>query len=186
MSSLYTDSEESLAGIAIEWRGSDQLSVMIGGLGLGYTASATLRSECVATVEVVELLPQVIGWLADGLVPLSADLNADSRLQVVQDDVYARLAAAPKKRYDLILIDVDHSPDERLGGDSVSFYTHDGLIAAKQHLNKDGVLAVWSYAESSPFADALRDVFDEVRVEPVTYENQLVNEQVTDWLFFAR
>jgi hypothetical protein len=45
---------------------------------------------------------------------------------------------------------------------------------------------VWSYAESSPFADALRAVFQEVRIEPVTFFNELIDEEVTDWLFFAR
>ncbi len=86
----------------------------------------------------------------------------------------------------MILIDVDHSPDERLGDESVSFYTTQGLRNARRHLADKGVLAVWSYAESSPFADALRAVFEQVRVEPVTYDNQLINEQQTDWLFFAR
>lgn len=48
-----------------------------------------------------------------------------------------------------------------------------------------GILGVWSYAESSDFSRALRKVFDEVRVEPVTYFNDLVDEERTDWLFFA-
>jgi hypothetical protein len=60
------------------------------------------------------------------------------------------------------------------------------LLAARQHLAADGVLAVWSHAESSLFADALREVFEYVRVEPVTYDNCLIDEQPTDWLFFAR
>jgi hypothetical protein len=60
------------------------------------------------------------------------------------------------------------------------------LQAARRHPAPGGVLAVWSYAESSPFADALREVFKQVRVEPVTFRNDLVDEQVTDWLFFAR
>ena len=49
-----------------------------------------------------------------------------------------------------------------------------------------GVLAVWSYAESSPFADALEEVFDEVRIEPISHDNRLIDERQTDWLFFAR
>ena len=81
---------------------------------------------------------------------------------------------------------MDHSPDERLGEESISFYTAAGLTAARQHLAPGGVLAVWSYAESSPFSAALHEVFTEVRVEPVTYDNQLINEERTDWLFFAR
>ena len=185
MSSLYTDSERALAQTAIELHKSDGLRVLVGGLGLGYTARAALESERVAHVEVVELLPQVIDWLRKGLVPLSAELNEESRLKLTQGDVYDRLASEPGDPFDIIMIDVDHSPDDRLGEGSMPFYTVPGLQAARRHLAVDGVLAVWSYAESSPFADALGEVFSNVRVEPVTFHNRLVDEQVTDWLFFA-
>jgi spermidine synthase len=186
MSSLYTDSEQALAQTAIEMHSGKDLKVLVGGLGLGYTAHEALKSPRVKRVEVVELLPQVIGWLEQGLVPLSSELQGEPRLVVTQGDVYKRLAEEPSDLFDLILIDVDHSPDERLDEASVSFYAVPGLQAARRHLAPDGVLAVWSYAESSPFADALREVFEQVRVEPVTYENQLIDQQRTDWLFFAR
>ena len=186
MSSLYTDSEQVLARTSLQMHAGQDLQVMVGGLGLGYTAWEALRCERVAAVEVVELLPQVIDWLAQGLVPLSPELIEEPRLVVTEGDVYGRLMAAPESSFDLILIDVDHSPDERLGEESVSFYTAAGLSAARKHLAPGGVLAVWSYAESSPFSEALHEVFTEVHVEPVTYDNQLINEQRTDWLFFAR
>jgi spermidine synthase len=186
MSSLYTDSEQTLARTAVEMHGGENLRVLVGGLGLGYTAREALVSQNVATVEVVELLPQVIDWLQRGLVPLSPELCEEPRLTITQGDVYQRLTEEPTELFDAILIDVDHSPDERLGEESVSFYTAAGLLAAREHLAPGGVLAVWSYAESSPFADALREVFTEVRIEPVTYDNHLVDEQPTDWLFFAR
>jgi spermidine synthase len=186
MSSLYTDSERALARMALQMHCRDDLRVLIGGLGLGYTAREALRSDHVARVEVVELLPQVIDWLARGLVPLSSELCDEQRLVVTQGDIYRRLAGPPDDLLDVILIDVDHSPEERLGDHSVSFYSTQGLLAARRHLVADGVLAVWSYAESSPFADALREVFEQVRVEPVTHDNRLIDEQQTDWLFFAR
>lgn len=189
MSSLYTDSEETLSRTAIERHGGRDLRVLIGGLGLGYTADAALRSPRVAHVEVVDLLPQVIGWMNEGLVPLSRDLNAEieaNRLTLTEGDVYALLACPPVVGFDLILIDVDHSPDERLGEDSVGFYTAAGLQMARQHLAPGGVLGVWSYAESSPFADALRKVFAEVHLEPVSHHNEMINEKRTDWLFFGR
>jgi spermidine synthase len=186
MSSLYTDSERALARLALEMHPGDDLQVLVGGLGLGYTAREALRSDRVARVEVVELLPQVIEWLAGGLVPLSAELRDERRLVVTQGDVYRRLAGPPDDLLDVILIDVDHSPDERLDEESVSFYTRQGLQAARRHLAADGVLAVWSYAESSPFADALREVFEHVRVEPITHDNRMIDQQRTDWLFFAR
>ena len=186
MSSLHTASEQALARIAIEMHQATSLRVLIGGLGLGYTARESLNSNRVAQVDVVELLPQVIRWLHDGLIPLSTQLNKNPRCSVFQGDVYQRLDRPPTERFDMILIDVDHSPDERLNDKSVSFYTVAGLQNACQHLEQDGILAVWSYAENSPFASALRQVFDEVRVEPITYRNQLIDESVTDWLFFAR
>lgn len=190
MSSLYTDSEETLAQTAIVMHGGTALRVLVGGLGLGYTAHAALRSEAVAHVEVIELLPQVIGWVREGLVPLSADLAKDTdtgRFTVTADDAYRRLSGEPiGAPYDALLIDIDHSPDERLGDQDDSFYSVAGLRKARAHLAPGGVLGVWSYAESSPFADALRVVFDEVRVEPVSYHNQMIDEMRTDWLFFAR
>lgn len=185
MSSLYTDSEQALARMALEFHAGNHLRVLVGGLGLGYTARETLQSDRVAEVEVAELLPQVIGWLQQGLVPLSSELLSDSRLHLRESDVYARLLGPVDRQYDLILIDVDHSPDERLGAESASFYSEPGLLAARQHLTEEGVLAVWSYAESSPFAEALSTVFSKVHVEPITYDNQLIGERRTDWLFFA-
>ena len=96
MSSLYTDSERALARTALEMHSGDELQVLVGGLGLGYTAREALLSGRVARVEVVELLPQVIDWLAGGLVPLSSELQEEMgkrrRLVVIEGDVYRRLA----------------------------------------------------------------------------------------------
>ncbi len=186
MSSYHTASERALASVALDmFRGQD-VQVLIGGLGLGYTASEVLASGRVSQVDVVELLPQVVEWLDQGLIPLADSLQSDPRLLVSQDDVYERLLRPPTKLFDLILIDVDHSPDDRLSEADNPFYTEAGLRQARQHLATDGVLGVWSYAESSPFADALRQVFREVRIEPVIFDNTHINETVTDWLFFAR
>lgn len=186
MSSYLTASEKALSEIALQMHPGSDLRVLVGGLGLGYTARAALKSERVSTCEVVEFLPQVIDWLKQGMVPLSDELNAERRLKVTHGDVYQQLAGPPQQTYDLILIDVDHSPDENLGTANGRFYTADGLKRAKLHLAQDGLLGVWSYAESSPFADSLHEVFRDVRVEPVTVFNKLVNEEQTDWLFFAR
>jgi spermidine synthase len=186
MSSYLTASERAVADIAIEMHEGARLNVLVGGLGLGYTTHAALSSQRVAQCDVVEYLQPVIGWLENGLIPLAAELNAENRLQIIHGDVYARLAAQPEQTHDLILIDVDHSPDDNLGTANSSFYSAAGLERAKLHLSKNGILGVWSYAESSPFADALHNVFREVRVEPITVYNNLINVEQTDWLFFAR
>lgn len=186
MSSRHTASEEALARVALDMHSGSELSVVVGGLGLGYTAHAALASPRVASVEVVELLPQVIDWLEQGLLPLSPPLNGDDRLAVTPGDAYTLLTTPPATRFDLILIDIDHAPDDRLAEGDGLFYTEEGLRRASLHLAPEGVLGVWSYAESSDFSRALHTVFEEVRVEPVTYLNDLVDEERTDWLFFAR
>jgi spermidine synthase len=188
MSSYITDSERSLARFALDMHRGEQLNVLVGGLGLGFTAHEVLVAggARVARVEVVEYLPQVIEWLAQDLVPLARELKADARLVCVEGDVYERLSGPSEQKYDLILIDVDHSPDEHLGGTNARFYTEAGLRHAQRHLADAGILAVWSYAEHSRFATALRCVFRDVRLEPVTVLNDLVDEEQTDWLFFAR
>ena len=185
MSSLYTDSEQALAKIALDMHSGDNLSVLVGGLGLGYTAHEALISKHVSQVTVVEVLPQVIDWLQRGIIPLSSALQNHPRLTLAEDDIYGRLAGPPTDLFDVILVDVDHSPDERLDQESVSFYTAEGLLAARRHLSMNGILGVWSYAESSPFTCALHEVFANVQVEPVTYHNRLINQEQTDWLFFA-
>jgi len=186
MSSYLTASEKALSEIALKMHSGSRLRVLVGGLGLGYTAWTALESDRVSQCEVVEFLPQVINWLEQGLVPLSDKLNADNRLKVTQSDIYQQLASPPEQKHDLILIDVDHSPDENLDEANGKFYTADGLLRAKLHLEEDGLLGIWSYAESSRFVDALHEVFREVRIEPVTVFNNLINVQQTDWLFFAR
>lgn len=185
MSSHHTDSERALSTLALERHGGRDLRVLIGGLGLGYTADAVLSSSRVASVQVAELLPPVIGWVRDGLVPKSGTLNGDARLRVVEADVYALLADAVERPFDLILIDVDHSPDEPLAASSAAFYTEAGLRRAARHLAPGGLLAVWSCADSSPFVAALRTVFDRVEVERVTFENQVLEQTETNWLFLA-
>ena len=78
-------------------------------------------------------------------------LLADSRFGVRHGDAYEMLQGETTDSWDLVLIDVDHAPDDHLGADNETFYTRPGLERAKCHLAPGGILAVWSYAESSPF-----------------------------------
>ncbi len=190
MSSYISFSERALARIALEMHPGDDLRLLVGGLGLGYTAWQALQSPRIARAEVVEFVPAVIRWMQEGLLPLSAEILAEPRIQLVAGDVFQRLALPPEEGqpgYDLILIDVDHSPDERLDSHGAgAFYTTEGLRLAEKHLARNGVLGVWSYAESSPFSDSLREIFPEVRIEEISFVNDLIDQGTTDWLFFAR
>lgn len=186
MSSYNTASERALAEHALRLHPGAELKVLVGGLGLGYTAREVLRSPRVARVEVVEFLPEVIVWLEQGLLPLSGELSADERLQAVEGDVYQLLSEPPRVTHDLIIIDVDHNPDEVLHAANQRFYEIEGLKRARDHLAPGGVLAVWSSSESPSFARALEEVFVFVHVEPVIWHNELIDEEQRDDLFLAR
>ena len=186
MSSAVTDSERELAARAIAMHGGSNLDVLIGGLGLGYTAKAALDSDRVARVEVVELVQGIIDWVASGVIPLGLELTADPRLHAIQDDVFERLRRPPTRMHDLLLIDVDHSPDERLGESSDSFYVHANLALAARHLKPGGVFALWSTSENPAFEAELRKTFEDVRVEPIAFFNETTGRPETNWLFLAR
>ncbi len=186
MSSYNTLSERALAERAVALHGGSELRVLVGGLGLGYTAHAALESSRVARVEVVEYLRPVISWLERDLVPLAESLREDARFSVREGDIYALLREPAAATHDVILIDVDHSPEEVLRLDNATFYTVEGLELAREHLAPGGVLGVWSSAPSPTFAGALETVFPEVRVDSVTWRNDLIDEDQTDALFLAR
>ncbi|MCZ6792530.1 MAG: spermidine synthase [Planctomycetota bacterium] len=186
MSSFYTLSEQALASLAIDWHGGSGLHVLVGGLGLGYTAHTALKCSGVERVDVLELLPQVISWLSRDLVPLAGSLLADRRFRVAEGDILERLGRSPQTRHDVILIDIDHSPDEVLDPRNRSFYTATGLRRTREHLADGGVLAVWSSAASDTFARALEAVFSEVRLETIAWRNDLIDEDQRDDIFLAR
>ncbi|MBI4952079.1 MAG: hypothetical protein HY908_08600 [Myxococcales bacterium] len=94
--------------------------------------------------------------------------------------------AEPATRLGRPDLDVDHTPELPLASANASFYTEAGLERARCHLAPGGVLAVWSYADSMPFAAALRRVFADVRVEPIVVFNDLNGVETTDWRFLAR
>ena len=192
MSSYLTESERALSTMGLGRTASltknknADIRVLVGGLGLGYTAAEALKSQHVVSVEVVEYLPEVISWLERDLVPLASTLQADQRFSVSQGDIYAKLTRPPETLYELIVIDVDHSPQDVLGDQSHGFYTEDGLSRVCDHLTPDGVIGIWSYAQDTPLLEKMRKVFCDVQVEQVTVCNDLVNVEMTDWLFFGR
>ena len=137
MSSLFTASEEALARLGVAALDGDGLDVVVGGLGLGYTARAVLEHQTVGSLVVVEMLVPVIDWHRKGLLPLGAGLVADPRCRFIEGDFF-ELAASTRgfdpqtsgRRFDAILLDIDHSPEALLDERSTSFYQADGLQRA--------------------------------------------------------
>jgi spermidine synthase len=186
MSDYNSVSERALTHQGIARCRGEKLRVLVGGLGLGHTAHEALFSQRVAAVDVVEFVPQVIDWFERSLIPLAPKLRADPRLRVIRDDVFALLSRPATQLYDLILIDVDHAPDDPLAGESSAFYTVDGLRRVCQNLKSGGVLAVWSYKESREFEATLREVFSVVDAETTLFQDDFFGEpDEVNYLFFA-
>ena len=83
MSSLFHEAEEALArlGLGALSGGGANWDVVVGGLGLGYTAAAALAFPQVSRLVVVEALEPVIDWHRQGLVPNGRELSADPRCE---------------------------------------------------------------------------------------------------------
>ena len=187
MSSYHVQSEQALARRALDWHGGSGLRVVVGGLGLGYTAEAALSTGRVEQLEVFELLPAVIRWLESGLVPLSKQLTSEARLCIRQGDIFADLRSPRADgTVDAILIDIDHSPDELLAGPHREFYTARGLDRASAWLAPDGVLAVWSSAANPSFVETLESAFEETRVDCIEWCNDFTDTTEVDYVFLAR
>ncbi|MFY9345750.1 MAG: spermidine synthase [Planctomycetota bacterium] len=187
MSSLNTTSERELATRALARLEGAGLHVLVGGLGLGYTAAAALAEPRVARVDVVERLPEVIGWHRRGLVPLGPALCADPRCRLIEGDCLQRLQAGDGTSYDAILIDIDDSPIHLLDETHAAFYSVSGLRAARRSLRPGGIFALWTSLPAEPEVTArLRQAFGEASVEEVRFDNALLDEPEVNAIYFAR
>ena len=195
MSSLFTTVEIALANLGLAELATGPLDVVVGGLGLGYTAAAALDHESVRSLLVVDALEPVIEWHQRGLVPLGARLSADPRCRFVHGDFFA-LASAPDpgfdpaqagRRFHAVLLDIDHSPKNLLHPRHAAFYEPAGLRALAAQLHPGGVFALWSDdAPDAAFIETLRDVFVTAKARIVTFPNPLLDTESASTVYVAR
>jgi len=164
MSSLMHGSEEALAALACEdARGAPQPSVLVGGLGMGFTLRAALDAlPADAAVFVSELLTAVVEWNRGPLAHLAGEPLKDRRVTVLPDDV-AAVMKSNAGRFDAIVLDVDNGPSAFTESANAWLYTDQGLTSAKAALKPGGVLAVWSAWDDRKFQQRLR--YNGFRVE---------------------
>src|SRR5690554_4006460 len=190
MSSLFTVAEEELATLGLAATAGTELDVLVGGLGLGYTAVAALRDPRVRSLTVIDALPTVIDWHQRGLLPVSTELTGDERTNLVHDDFFAvmrkgNVADAP--RYDAILLDVDHSPRHSLDPSHADLYTVSGLQSLSSHLTDDGVFALWSDdPPDNEFMSTLSTVFAETAAHVVDFANPVTGGTSSNTVYVAR
>lgn len=194
MSSLFTVAEIELATLGLAASERDRLDVVVGGLGLGYTARAALADDRVQSLMVVEALLPVIGWHERELVPGGDGLVADARTSLVHGDFFAMATSAdgfdparPGRRADVVLLDIDHSPRHVLHPSHAAFYTEHGLRQLSRHLHEDGVFALWS--DDPPDAELmsrLAAVFATSACHVVSFDNPLTGGTSANTVYVAQ
>ncbi|WP_426574027.1 spermidine synthase [Aquihabitans sp. McL0605] len=192
MSTLFTVAEIALADLGLAQIDGDGLDVVVGGLGLGYTAQAVLRDERVRSLHVIEALPEVIGWHRRGLLPLSAELTADPRCHLHQGDFFALVASGEgfgpevPERLDAILVDIDHSPSWLLHPSHAAFYEPDGLRRLRSLLAPGGAFGLWSDELPDPSFVAVMDrVFAPVTTHVVPFPNPYSGDESTNSVYLG-
>lgn len=194
MSSLFTVSEIALAHLALAELPGDGLDVLVGGLGLGYTSNAVLENKRVSSLTVIEMLDAVIDWHCEGLLPPDIALAASSRCVIRQGDFFELAkqtngfdVLAKERRFDAILLDIDHSPEALLDARSSSFYQADSLGKLATNIKPGGVFALWSNDKPDPdFTAVLQRAFATARAEPVVFFNPLQQCDFTQTVYVAR
>ncbi len=182
MDTQETSSEEEMAALALGLV-EEPRSVVVGGLGLGFTTRRVLADPRVEEVVVVEVEEALVGWLRDGTVPHGPALLADRRLRVVTADVATAIEEATSA-YDLVLLDVDNGPGYLVHDANARVYERDLLAAARAVLRPGGVLVVWSADRAPALLEALRAVFGEA--EELAYEVRLQERDEEYLLYLAR
>jgi spermidine synthase len=168
MSSRMHGSEEALATLACpHLRSVAAPSVLIGGLGMGFTLRATLDLlPRDAVVTVAELVPAVVDWNRGPLGPLAGHPLKDRRVRVDVRDVFDVLESG-RRAFDAVLLDVDNGPAPFTAAANAALYDNRGVAAARAALKVNGVLAIWSARDNRKFVQRLRYAGFDVRVERV-------------------
>ncbi|MDF1824724.1 MAG: hypothetical protein P1U68_08790 [Verrucomicrobiales bacterium] len=201
MSSLFTAVEIALSNLGLakarqQFPDVPAMDVVVGGLGLGFTAKAALENEGVGSLLVVDCLKPVIEWHEAGLVPLGPELTADDRCRFVHGDFFALSLGKEEgrgfhpeeagKQFHAVLLDIDHSPDKLLHEQHGAFYSAEGLAKFAGQILPGGVFGMWSDdPPEETFMSALRQVFSEVESHIVEFYNPLQDKTSASTVYVA-
>ena len=193
MSSAFTTAEIELARLGLAALRRGDIDVVVGGLGLGYTAQAALENSNVRSLIVVDALAAVIEWHQQGLLPLGKQLTDDPRCRFVNGDFFAMSDSAqgfdsstPGRRFDAVLVDIDHSPRNLLHPRHAALYAPAGLARLASHLNPGGVFALWSNDAPDPaFERALTGVFATSAAHVVSFDNASGQHDASNTVYVA-
>ena len=167
MNSRLSKSEEALATLACEKLAAHPAPrILIGGLGMGFTLRAALRTlGPKARIDVAELVPEVVTWARGPMAEIFGDSLDDPRVSLAVADVAQFIL--PGSEYDAILLDVDNGPEGLVQDANDALYKRRGLLDARDALKPGGILAVWSITPNGPFTNRLKRAGFEVEEQVI-------------------
>ena len=195
MSSMFHEVEVALSKLGLKALEGDGWDVVVGGLGLGYTAVAALEFPELNELLVIDAMEGVIDWHERELVPLGKTMNDDPRCRFVLGDFFAMAEdhvdgfdpTSPGRKFHAVLLDIDHSPSNLLDPKNAAFYTRSGLSKMAAHLHPGGVFALWSDdAPDQGFTSDLESVFTSVETHEVEFENPLLDKMSRSTVYVAK
>jgi len=195
MSSLFTEAEIQLAHLGLAALEGTDFDVIVGGLGLGYTAVAALENPAVRSLRVIDIMQPVIDWHQKGLVPLGKQLVSDSRCSLTHADFFALATAnnnsfdpaTPNQAVHAVLLDIDHSPSHWLNSANQAFYSEHGLQQLANKLHPRGIFGLWSNdPPEDAFMDLLNSVFATSESHIITFPNPYTQGESTNTVYLAR
>ena len=195
MSSLFTEAEIQLAKLGLATLDGSEFDIVVGGLGLGYTAAAVLENPGVRSLRVIDVMEPVIDWHLRGLVPLGKELVSDPRCTLVQADFFELASSSsgsfdpsdPEQQVHAVLLDIDHSPGHWLDPGNSSFYTAPGLQRLADKLHREGIFGLWSNdPPDTKFTELLDSIFESSEAHIVSFENPYTRGESTNTVYLAR
>ncbi len=181
MSSLFVEAEEQLSTLGLDKLiangHSESLDVVVGGLGLGYTALTALQYDNVTTLRTIDVMQAVISWHQQGLLPIGDVLASSAKSTLVHADFFAvatddQVGILNDRPVHAILLDIDHSPSHWLNEGNSGFYNVDSLTRMRNKIVSGGVFGLWSNEmPDAEFTSLLLKVFKEVDEHVVSFAN---------------
>lgn len=181
MSSLFVEAEEQLSKLGLaqlkDNGHQNDLSVVVGGLGLGYTAVTALGDPHVTQLRTIDVMQPVISWHQQGILPVGDVLSTNPRSELVHANFFnvavdGEAGFMNNSPIHALLLDIDHSPSHWLNEQNHSYYTLDALTATANKIVKNGVFALWSNDwPDNEFVALLDEVFTNTKAHVVRFDN---------------
>ncbi|MBK5252243.1 MAG: hypothetical protein JJE29_06385 [Peptostreptococcaceae bacterium] len=176
-------SEFLIRNAASRIEGKRPLSVLIAGLGMGFTVFEACRNERIESIDVVEMEEVIVDWNKKYFKTCEQSCFDSGRVALYIDDFYNH-AINSKKSHDIICIDIDNGPMLLVNEGNEKVYTSEFMQVVLGILNNGGVCVIWSCDRDRRLEQSMEDVFDEVEIEELT--EKFKGRDVSYYLYFGR